>query len=578
MNEIEEKIRSGDLYALLSTCSADDLNPLVEIILGKLSNFLEINDDYKKYKPDHTKYYQVIANEIRLYGGNTFRNLLRGGEGPAYDEIVIDVCKKLDIPYEKDNTVANENNILTVYLEKHWASIAQEGHEGSVSEARNAAIGDVSVLKGFAKGGAAYLLLGWGGLAVSLADTAFKVTVPCVLHIAYLRKRYLSTLATNETISSTTEASLLQKADVNIISGGESLEIVDDKNREIIKIREVSIKDDFAWKSTDEQGNGISRLNPLLQAVPSLIVAGDVGQTRYMEVVAKGPLSLSKEIDGAFRGIVHGDKGIQEHANLFSPERLTKIVNAAALWQIASIVVAQKHLADINSKLKDLKIGISKVHDFQKNERKALLTGAIRYFDQVAPSVLDGEISDSIRNQIERHEADLLQVQDHLLDDIKVESYNIQKLEAEQEKIQSHLSNLESLYKQLHLCVRARACGWQLLLLFPGEERLKSSRRESIEETLNYLSANDSLVSQTEEFVLQKTKNMKSFWVSKATSNKNTITLKEWIQNLQEEIALCQQQITFDLNSSKILISEQRNDVKFIVKIEKNEMKYFIPA
>jgi hypothetical protein len=104
MNATVTKIKTGDLYALLSICSDADLDPLVKVITGRLTNFLDVHDDYKRHAPHHSKYHKLIGDEIRQFGGNTFRNMLRGGEGPAYEEIVVDVCKKLDIPCEPGNT------------------------------------------------------------------------------------------------------------------------------------------------------------------------------------------------------------------------------------------------------------------------------------------------------------------------------------------------------------------------------------------------------------------------------------------------------------------------------------------
>jgi hypothetical protein len=67
-NEIENT-GNGDLYALLALCTREDLDPLVTTVLSKFSNYLDIDKDYKRFKPDHTKYHKVIGDEIRLFGG-----------------------------------------------------------------------------------------------------------------------------------------------------------------------------------------------------------------------------------------------------------------------------------------------------------------------------------------------------------------------------------------------------------------------------------------------------------------------------------------------------------------------------
>jgi hypothetical protein len=41
--------------------------------------------------------------------------------------------------------------------------------------------------------------------------------------------------------------------------------------------------------------------------------------------------------------------------------------------------------------------------------------------------------------------------------------------------MENHQQNLFNLYQQLFLCIRARACGWQLLLAFPGTEEISKA-------------------------------------------------------------------------------------------------------
>jgi uncharacterized protein YaaW (UPF0174 family) len=144
MNEDFQKIKNGDLYTLLELSSKEDLDPLVTTILKKTSNFLDINEYYKKFKPDHTKYYKTIADEIRLFGGNSIRNLFRGGEGPPYDEIVIDVCRKLGVPFEKGHTLKNEANLLDIFVEQRWNSLSLEERKKLAEEASRTAVGKIS--------------------------------------------------------------------------------------------------------------------------------------------------------------------------------------------------------------------------------------------------------------------------------------------------------------------------------------------------------------------------------------------------------------------------------------------------
>lgn len=91
----------------LSTMSSKELNDLVYLLTHdkdgskRLTEHLTINDDYKRYYPEHSRYWKVIAEEIQLFGGNSFANLFRGGEGVLYREVLCDVCDKLKVEYNK---------------------------------------------------------------------------------------------------------------------------------------------------------------------------------------------------------------------------------------------------------------------------------------------------------------------------------------------------------------------------------------------------------------------------------------------------------------------------------------------
>lgn len=578
-------IKAGDLNALLSVCSAEDLDPLVQVLLSKLSNGIDINEDYKRYAPDHTKYYELIGKDLRLFGGNSLRNLFRG-EGPSYDEIVLDVCKKLDVPCETGKTVQNEENLLTIYLDRQWKALSPEQQEEFLAQARTTAAGDLSSAAMLMKEGAKFLLLrsiagplGWGGLIISAADPSFKVTVPCVLHIAYLRKKHIERLTQPQPAqlplnSPQLPASIKADLPVEPVDRGQSLIVGGSHEASMLVLTEVAGVGDREWIAVGRGDKAISRLNPLLQAVPGIAVAQDVATSRYMEVVINGPLLQASDGDG-FRAMAKAAQGV-EHGRLYEATALSNLVNAAAVWQIASVVVAQKHLADINAKLSELKSGISKIIDFQRNERKSLLTGAIRYFEQVAPSVLVGETSEGIRHQIERHEADLLRVQDHLLDDIQHESAALLDVKAKPETIEAHQKVLESLYRQLLLCIRARACGWQLLLVFPGEELLKEGRKKSILETLEILAQSGEMLNRTDAAVRAKVQTMSSSWGM--TANKEKLLLLGWIQALEDEVARCTTLIESDIRVADLMVTQQGEPIRLLAKVEGERIVAFSPT
>lgn len=88
----------------LGTCSSEELEALVKVLTyddkdnkKRWTENLTGKTKYKRYYPQHNMYWKEIAEELQRFGGNTFSNVARKGQGVLYREILLDVCKKLDI-------------------------------------------------------------------------------------------------------------------------------------------------------------------------------------------------------------------------------------------------------------------------------------------------------------------------------------------------------------------------------------------------------------------------------------------------------------------------------------------------
>ncbi len=230
------EIFDKDINPILEISDSDDLQPLVEYVSKKISQDLTDHDCYKENSPNHTYYADLIAKEIRDMGGNSFANVWRG-EGPSYYEMVCDVADKLKAPYNKKKTIADiENSILETILTTAIESMSEAekndllkemGDKGSFSKGGLSTTAFIGIFR--AGGFYSYQLtliianqiarmvlghglqlaanvgivrvasvlagpIGWaiGGLwtAIDLAGPAYKVTIPCVIHIAMLRKKF----------------------------------------------------------------------------------------------------------------------------------------------------------------------------------------------------------------------------------------------------------------------------------------------------------------------------------------------------------------------------------------------------
>ena len=225
----------SDLNPVLEKASDDELDALVEYIKKKASQTLTVKEIYEIYYPRHSMYHDWIAKELRDMGGNSFANFFRGFEGPSYYEIVCDVAKKIKAPYQKGGEIQDiEGAILETILKNALDEMNDDQKRELLREMGGKADIDITSLATtsfitlFRAGGfysyqltviianhLARVILGRGltfatnamltktaslifgplSLAISgvwtaydIAGPAYSVTIPCVVHIAMLRK------------------------------------------------------------------------------------------------------------------------------------------------------------------------------------------------------------------------------------------------------------------------------------------------------------------------------------------------------------------------------------------------------
>lgn len=228
----------------LDDVSSEDLNDLVYALTkdkdgGKIfTEELTSSDAYKKYYPDHHRYWQSIAAELQRFGANTLvTKTFRFGKGVLYREILTEVAEKLKVEFDKKSAIENIedkllNKILLDALEKMTEEERKEfatsmGVSGLASFSSQAtfaafqaifkaggfksyqltlvvinAISKAMLGRGLSFAGNAALMrsasllvgpIGWTitGLWTikDIAGPAFRVTIPAVIQVAYLRKK-----------------------------------------------------------------------------------------------------------------------------------------------------------------------------------------------------------------------------------------------------------------------------------------------------------------------------------------------------------------------------------------------------
>lgn len=236
----------------LAKCENDDLRTLCDILMYdnngelRLTESLSNTDSYISCYPENMHgMWKDLASELQNYGGNTILNFFRNGQGPRYESIVYDVCKKMCVEnITKHDTAEDMEQKLLIKVSSRAI--------GELTEAQARSIMEECGIKGYTyskKGLAAALLalqlinrrlfiivvnavmrmlseilltrgiviigmstltrglgfllgpIGWvlltGWTAWDLMGPAYHVTIPAVVQIAYMRVKYYASTNSN---------------------------------------------------------------------------------------------------------------------------------------------------------------------------------------------------------------------------------------------------------------------------------------------------------------------------------------------------------------------------------------------
>lgn len=154
----------------------------------------------------------------------------------------------------------------------------------------------------------------------------------------------------------------------------QGVDVLDAENHPMVELRAA----DMALFSANIQAeeldtDSISQLNHLLSLIPSSVisVAGNAKQLMTCNF-DYSKLIQAKDGSGAIGAVYkEGTKKIGAQARFHEAKNFTSMVNTGFLLNIASQAVAQKHLADINERLKSIEIQVKGIQEFLEQSRFA---------------------------------------------------------------------------------------------------------------------------------------------------------------------------------------------------------------
>lgn len=126
----------ADLDMVLQAASNADLDPLVDFIVNNhISKNLSSSEEFKRFSPEHQHYVHIISHDLRAFGGNSIANFIRKGRGPNYRTVVCDVAKHFQLEFAPDEHLPLiEQKIIAHVMKELYSKMTTEQKQLFVAE------------------------------------------------------------------------------------------------------------------------------------------------------------------------------------------------------------------------------------------------------------------------------------------------------------------------------------------------------------------------------------------------------------------------------------------------------------
>lgn len=455
MSEPEIVAIPSDLYDIIDLCTNDELEPIVETLTNSSISVLKIIRSFEKNSPDHKCYKDQIGDEIyRL-------SLMALGRAtttrPSYTEMLSGLCKQIGFSAALTDIAEDEATLMNLFSKQYISfSLPSDDKQKIVNEACTVAATAANGL---------------------LSSDAWPPFASIFLQIIYLRHKLID----DGRIVVSKAAAETKENNGSTEDAGSSVVIQTDDGEPVLALAECRDDSTSEWQDLKTNIGLQNAVIPLLKAAQPLMATEQLLSSGNF-YRAEMALSYSKKL-GHYVGTSKGQSGMVR----LDPASITGLASPAVLLTLACALAEQKKLQNIEKSLGEIKASIKDIAAFQQNERRAIITASIRYFQQIASSVLSGELDDEILCEIERHEADLVRTQEHLTSDLNTQMAAFRAVKKEGWGSGKYITTLvqsyavvENIWNDLLMCIRARACGYQLLCAFPDRDTRKKTRLQDI--------------------------------------------------------------------------------------------------
>ena len=453
----------GEIYDVLDQATNEELDPIVELLVASPFSYLRYARTYQRHNPDHSVYREQIADEVCRLGlfltaGSMATAGTMTGSRPSYAGLLTTICKQIGIPVMGLAWHEIETIFINMFVRQHLLTVALEERPALITVAAAAARSAVAGV---------------------FSSEAWQTLAAALLHIAYLRGIMFECGRLAAGFSGSRTLAPTRGEPENLVT------LTGDDGTPALSLAAIPQEDAEGWTFMIPDARTLSKLTPFMEALQPIFSAQQLlsGKNVYS---SRLPLSYSGSV-GGFAGVAKGHKG------MMPLQQITAIgLSGPGIFLTAATAIAQQQQMErIEKALDDIKAVLADVSRFQQDERNSALIGSIRYFRQVARAILSGELVSEVLHTIEQHEAELVKIYEHLVKDLRVATEGLRTIKKESFGSAKYLKALQDAqavignrYDDILLCLRARACGFQLMSAYPGREAGKQARYEAINEDI----------------------------------------------------------------------------------------------
>jgi hypothetical protein len=328
-------------------------------------------------------------------------------------------------------------------------------------------------------------------------------------------KRLTSLVPQRTTVHSEDGQGLVGAGARGLLPGGSRpvQNIYDKSGQELVQIEPME-EPEFRSKGRAHRliPKGMTRhLSPLLEALPGSARLAAGASTETFKVVLRPELQQglrdgtyemmrSREVAGAIRAnVVNKANGrIRGQGNLIRIGRARQL--AALGFNVASLVTAQAHLAEINKKLAEISKGVEDINRHLKNQQEGALVGKMEYLSQLASQLLEGIPSETdtkeINSQLETIERESLEVigalrKEREQREEELESLNLEKVfstaTTDAKQLTECAGRGASVVRRFQIALWVRLAAVELKSMLPVDQSIVEVRRRSIEQEIKDL-------------------------------------------------------------------------------------------